>query len=547
MSCTCMAPKRNITWWRIGMGFLAVFAFASFAAQFAAVDGQSNMWSNAKSMHFTRNYNALTWFSIFPSRVYLENEQAQMYRTVDGVLDKLTPSAPSAPSTHGFQIAGGFGILTNISTHVYFSALLVVYFLSAMDSAWSSKGVLKAEKHIYYQWATVTAGVVFVLAHLFTKFSLWTQLDWGDAVVTPVTYSWEAGYSLLYAVVVVVLYVVHVNVKHGLWQPIVAAVADHTNKEQVDIVHGPKSKESSVVFAATFFLLAMAVLGNTRSIVLETEAQLVVICAASVAVITLLSMRVRAYFQYVSMLLVDKEKAQHKNMMEHALLLVDVLTLAVTALLYAVTLHVLLIMYLDNPDMLLFTFGVFCGLFVFLKVLEFGYEFYAFARDDKHAHAKWFEGCFACQYVATILIIIIFSWVQFFLPHPSDPLRKMENSQFLGMHTQALKPNSNCAANGVQSNGLLLNFLKLKTDTKFDAVSTNSNNPVNFKVWAWTRWWQLQPGKGTTQDAQLFLCSLGMEQVFGACREQYATIPGKALDTTFLNVVNTVALDTAPA
>ena len=70
---------------------------------------------------------------------------------------------------------------------------------------------------------------------------------------------------------------------------------------------------------------------------------------------------------------------------------------------------------------------------------------------------------------------------------------------------------------------------------------------MNFTVWAWTRWWQLEPGTGSTQDARLYFCSVGMEQVFGACRAQYATTPGKALDTTFKKVVDTIKLDTAAA
>jgi hypothetical protein len=48
------------------------------------------------------------------------------------------------------------------------------------------------------------------------------------------------------------------------------------------------------------------------------------------------------------------------------------------------------------------------------------------------------------------------------------------------------------------------------------------NNPVNFKVFHWTRWWEFAAFPDSLQQApSLYLCSLGMEQYFGTCSAGY--------------------------
>ena len=74
------------------------------------------------------------------------------------------------------------------------------------------------------------------------------------------------------------------------------------------------------MFAVSFSLLIMGLLGDTRSTVLETEAQLLVLCAVGLSVITLLSMRIRAYFDYVQDIFMGLDDMQeHKMMVRHAL------------------------------------------------------------------------------------------------------------------------------------------------------------------------------------------------------------------------------------
>jgi hypothetical protein len=172
--------------WMVVTGALCVAALVLFFILLVLPLGRIDKMTNTKSMHFTRNKNSYTWVSLFPSQAYMEKQSIVTYSTVDGVLDKADVN-PS--EEHGFQIAGGFGILTNISTNVYVSALLVIYAISLLDAAvFDQDQPAKALKRkIYFTWATMAIGVLFVLTHLFIQFSTWHELEWGKSKIK-VTY-----------------------------------------------------------------------------------------------------------------------------------------------------------------------------------------------------------------------------------------------------------------------------------------------------------------------------------------------------------------------
>ena len=82
------------------------------------------------------------------------------------------------------------------------------------------------------------------------------------------------------------MYIVYVNVKNGVWYSLMPGIDEHYSSKKFQRVDfwltgteesGPVSKEANVIFAASFFLLIMALLGDTRSTVLETEAQLLIL------------------------------------------------------------------------------------------------------------------------------------------------------------------------------------------------------------------------------------------------------------------------------
>ena len=98
-------------------------------------------------------------------------------------------------------------------------------------------------------------------------------------------------------------------------------------------------------------------------------------------------------------------------------------------------------------------------------------------------------------------------------------LRKLESVQYLAMADAVT--NAICGT-GVQKNPMLQLMGGFSTDTKFGNRGVLAQkNPVNFKVFHWTRWWEFAQTSPQLQGPDLYLCSLGMDQHFGTCQKQY--------------------------
>ena len=536
---------------RLFMMFLGILATALLFALIFFQEGRLNTWTNAKSMHYTRNKNIYTWMSIFPSQVYsnqVPRALQQYYKVVDGVMDQQ----PTLTEQHGFQIAGGFGILTNISSNVYLSALVVIYMLSAFDSAllgFDSTDDMKLKKPVYFTWITMVVGVFYISAHMFQKFGTWHDVQWGSGPhKVSVKYSWEAGASLLYASVVVMLYIVHVNVKNGVWHALIPSAADREldytlNKRKRKFFiqigtesEGPASKEASVLFAATLFLLVMGILGDSRSVVLETDVQLVLVCTISLSLLTLLCMRVRVYFEWVKEHYMPKDQ-EHATMMDFILQLVDLIAIAVSGVLLGVAIHVLATMFeAENNNLLYISFVIFTSFYLFIRVLQLlGTLLNARVTEMfKTQLDNWWDHVYFVQHVLATMFIICLLWAFVFtVNHGHDKLRRLESIQYLGMHKTDVATNSNCAT-GVKYNTLLHDFMELKAETKYADISASTDNPVNFKVFAWTRWWQLELRQtGAKQGPAQYFCSNGLEQEYGVCAAEVSLRPGVKFEDNF--------------
>ena len=544
------------------MGVLFLLATALLLALFFFAEGRLNTWTNAKSMHYTQNKNMYSWTSIFPSQVYsnqVPSALLQYYRVVDGVMDEKPPNSNEA---HGFQIAGGFGILTNISSNVYLSALVVIYVISALDSA--LLGVddekTKLTKPIYFAWVTVFIGVFFVLVHMFQKFGTWHDVEWGSGTnKVSVKYSWEAGASLLYASIVVALYIMHVNVKNGVWHALIPAGIEN----EYDMAHakrhgrrlllevgtedsGPASKEANVLFAVSLFLFVMGILGDTRSVVLETDVQLVVLCSIALSILTLVSMRVRVYFEWTKThYLYDDADSAHKMMVEYILQLVDVITIAVSGVLLSVTIHVLATMFESQYyNLLYFSFVLFSSFFLFIRVMQL---LGSILNSQVTGMFKslldiWWDHVYFAQHVlSTMFILVVLFMFVFTENHGHDKLRRLESMQYLGMHKTDVTVNTVCSGSGVQYNDLLHNFMELKDDVRYGDISAGTDNPISFKVFAWTRWWQLEQRQtGGKQGPALYFCSNGLEQEFGTCAAELSIRPGVKFEENFQAFVDKV-------
>lgn len=512
--------------WKVVTGVLCAAALLLFFILLVLPLGRTDKMTNTKSMHFTRNKNSYTWMSLFPSQAYMEKQSIVTYRTVDGVLDKADVN-PS--EKHGFQIAGGFGILTNISTNVYVSALLVIYAISLLDAAVFDQDhqAKNMQRKIYFTWATMALGVLFVLTHLFVQFSTWYELKWGKSDIV-VTYMWESGASLLYASFAVALFIVHVNVKHHMWRSIIPAISEqqHGDKTHGTPETGPYGNEASIMFAISFFLLVMGLLGDTRQTVLESEAQLLVLSAISLAVITVLSTRVRAYFHFIEHNYLHDKQA-HRMMVAHALKLVDIITLAVTFALFGIAFNVLATMY-DSSEWNLFflTVIVVTSFYMLIKlvhlIMELGFSEYNSAPTAKDTWMRVSKAYYLLSIMATLLVVIV---LLAYSDDKLDDLRRLESAQHISMDKAVLKSNTNCLTTGMQSNGLLYTELELKPESTF-RVDDTLKNPIVFKVNAWTNWWYFKT-ESTALGPDLYLCSTGLEQEFGSCRAQYRAKNGK--------------------
>lgn len=523
-------------------GVLCVAALVLFFILLGLPLGRIDKMTNTKSMHFTRNKNSYTWVSLFPSQAYMEKESIVTYRTVDGVLDKADVN-PS--EEHGFQIAGGFGILTNISTNVYVSALLVIYAISLLDAAVFNQDHPEKgrRRKIYFTWATMAIGVLFVLTHLFIRFSTWHELEWGKSKIK-VTYMWESGASLFYASLVVALFIVHVNVKHHTWSSIIPGISEqqHGDRNSGTPETGPYGNEANIMFAFSFFLLVMGLLGDTRQTVLETEAQLLVLSAIGLAVITVLSTRVRSYFHFIEHnYLKDQDKQAHKNMVMHALQLVEVIALAVTFAFFGIAFNVLATMY-DSSEWNLFflTVIVVTSFYMFIKLVNLFMELWLNEYNSKtDVKDKWqwlSKAYYLLSIMATLVVVIV---LLAYSDDKLDILRQLESAQHISMDKAVLKSNSNCLATGMQSNGLLYTELELQPSSKFK-IADDLKNPIVFKVNAWTNWWHFGTDS-TALGPDLFLCSAGLEQEFGSCRAQYRARNGKVYSSALQTPIDLAA------
>jgi len=519
--------------------------------------GRIDKQANTKSMHYTLNNKAVNWWSLFPSQVYMENMQIQSYRVVDGNLDRLDVNEQE---NHGFQIAGGYGILTNISSNVYFSAVLVIYVISLLDATIypenkSKKDRKEMKRTMYFSWAIGLFAVFFLLMHLILNFNTYTESKWGKSNVE-VFYMWEAGASIVYAFFVVVLFLVHTNIKNYTWHHI---FVDTTVYETHKVVtgteeSGPYSHEAHYMFAVSFFLFIMGLLGDTRQVVLETEAQLLVLCAVGLSVLTIFFEHARAFHLYVERYLDGETHKIHRNMVQRSLILVELIALAVSFTLFGIAMHILSSMYDSNSISVLFICVLLItSAYMFLKlVVVLMHMYYSYYSEPMITFKKAFK-VYKFYYIGSIGVFLGFLIVMFITSSQDfNQLVFAELAPYAGADKSVLNKNTICEANGMQSNGLLFQELSLTTDQKVNGVdlslSNLDKNPVAFKVNSWIKWLSVK-SETQTLDAKVYLCSTGFEQQFGSCRAQYRERNGKVYNSNMQGVLNNAAanFNVAPA
>jgi hypothetical protein len=177
-----------------------------------------NKWQNTKSMHATDSTGSLAWVALLPGQVYMERGEKFLEYKVQADHDNDWEHE----SYHRkLLLAGGANILTNISSNVYVSAILFIYFLSLIDvkdslikflaqrmpgdTADISRNELTSVRLIFWgSW------VIFVLVYLLRNYSVWHEVTWkaeDAAKAVTIKYQWEFGGSAFYAMAVVAMYI----------------------------------------------------------------------------------------------------------------------------------------------------------------------------------------------------------------------------------------------------------------------------------------------------------------------------------------------------
>jgi hypothetical protein len=306
-------------------------------------------------------------------------------------------------------------------------------------------------------------------------------------------------------------------------------------------------------YSIASYLLISMLLGMSRSVVLETEAQLLLMCALGLALLTYLMVYVRAYFEYVTNLvtktietdelqmLVSTQRDDHTAMMKSIFLFTQIIGTAVAFVFFGIAFHVLFVLSDFQGAVLWIVFMLVC-LYLCIHASEVvcicasAFSLSCCAGIDKF---QWPRVYYLYSLFVTLIVSITVLGASATDSRVGRDLRRLESVQYMAMANA--DPNQMCGS-GVQKNTLLQQMASFQTDKGFDDDSIlRENNPVNFKVFHWTRWWEFGLSMDSLQPPSLYLCSLGMEQHFGTCSAEYK-LPAKPFESLFQVIADAVKL-----
>jgi len=313
----CCTSKRwmNIGKVVLGLAIIILLFWLTFDQ-----NSSLNIWQNTKSMHAADSTGSLAWVALLPGQVYMERGEKFLEYNVQADHDN---DWKHEAYHRKLLLAGGANILTNISSNVYVTTILFIYLLSLIDvkdnlikilaqrmsgeTADISRNELTSVRLIFWgSW------VIFVLVYLLRNYSVWHEVTWkaqpapeGVKDVT-IKYQWEFGGSAFYAMAVVAMYIWCIDYRsyhliHPKAEKFASGffLASHDDKYH----HEDKIK---TVFTVCFFLLVMALLGQSRDIILETETQVCLLSTVAFCFLMILTTRVQRFFMFVESSLIAR-------------------------------------------------------------------------------------------------------------------------------------------------------------------------------------------------------------------------------------------------
>ena len=202
-------------------------------------------------------------------------------------------------------------------------------------------------------------------------------MKWGK-VTDAVEFSWKQSWSsFTTGIVLILLYICQIYVRERS-----KPTKDNEHKSSAAYNKLQSCNDYATEYSITSYLLISMLLGMSRSVVLETEAQLLLMSALGLSLLTYLMVDIRAYFQYVeecfkeemnsngtawdglddqermqyTMLAVkapeketffekdDKVHTKHHTMMDATFLLTQIICTAVAFVFFGIAWHVLFVL-----------------------------------------------------------------------------------------------------------------------------------------------------------------------------------------------------------
>jgi hypothetical protein len=366
-------------------------------------------------------------------------------------------------------------------------------------------------------------------------------------------------------------------------------------KLQGNQVSGPVSNDTTILGSVALFLLSCGSIGMSRSVVLETEAQLILACALSIAAIEYLCAKVCAYFWYVHAHYIhhdhlDSEHSKNSKDTEYfnitqSILLcrltvfVQTLVLVVNALLLYILLWVVSSLRPSATGITWVVVLILSIAYVLYKFVSVVYQWthfkFTLPKENPKENTASVPETFKAQYdtwhehmittkdkifygqevllCVAILGFIIIMWVLLFMPDVwGNGLRDDEKYQYFSL----AESTGTACPKGVQVNSMIANIAGNNCTVSGDAKATwklGHNTPVDMKVYEWTRWWRViqtpvvkdATGKPeeciNCQNVDTFFCSTGFEPQFDACTSEYKRVsrnlPGRPVPLAWQTAV----------
>jgi hypothetical protein len=311
----------------------------------------------------------------------------------------------------------------------------------------------------------------------------------------------------------------------------------------------------------------IANLGMSRGFLIETEAQLVIISVFMFCVLELGRTHLVSYFWFFSVHYPGEDQQQHHRMMRLMLVFVDVVVCLLQFFVVVIWQMTMLSLLTSGDDIfrviLLLVVSLFLclrTLSVFQGLLELVGCFVTKSDGTMEKGNMWMGNtlwkCEGYLYIVSVWVIIA---ALSFIPmvnesnNPEGTLLFLEKIMYTATASVdkfgiALDPAKLCD-NSISTNSLVsMAMAKGKFDcTKTKLYENWEIGPVHMKVFAWTRFFQLQEEYSintknacTERDCappSVLFCSNGFEQHWGQCKKEFLLFPARQLAGSWKTLV----------